>query len=113
MRSTILVVAVALASAYLAFRPVYYIVPFDDGDTRPLALRVPAAYGMSGREVDCEVRATEMRRAPLTRYARCEPVPAWRHWLYVQSIEKRPLGVAIAAGVLDGLPGVFVGQFAP
>ncbi len=103
------VAIVAIAAAYLAFRPVYNLVPFD-GDTRPLALRVPAAYGMSGREMECEIRAAEMRRARLTRDARCVAVPAWRHQLHMRrSVEQRP----IAAAVLDRLAGVLVGEFSP
>lgn len=111
-RRTLIVAVLAIAATYLAFRPIYYIVPFD-GDTRPLALRVPAAYGMSGRQTECEIRAAEMRQRPLTQYARCEPVPAWRHGLNVQSIEQRPIGSVIAAGVFDGLARVFVGEFTP
>ena len=105
-------IAAALLSAFVVFRPVFYLVPFG-GDTRSLTLRMPAAYGMTGREVECEIRAAELRRVELTRYARCESVPTWRHWLNVRSVDKRPIGIAVAAGLLDSLTGVFVGEFTP
>jgi len=79
--------AIVLAGAFwFALSPVYYLAPFAD-DTRPLSLRIPAAYGMSGREVECEIRAAEMRSLRLTANARCVPVAAWRHWLNIREVK--------------------------
>jgi hypothetical protein len=85
MRSTVLLVGLIIV-AWNAFSPVFYLVPYDN-DTRSLILRMPSAYGMSGREFECELRAVEMRQTELLRYARCEAVPAWRHWLHLASVE--------------------------
>ncbi|TIP24262.1 MAG: hypothetical protein E5X67_29900 [Mesorhizobium sp.] len=59
----------------------FYLVPTYEIGLRPFAERMPATFALSGREVECEMRAAELRRAEMTRFAQCQAVPLWRHWL--------------------------------
>lgn len=80
MNLRVVLVIAGVAVLYASIGDRFYLIPTYEIGLRPFADRMPAAYGLTGREVECEIRAADLRRAELTRFAKCEAVPLWRHW---------------------------------
>lgn len=79
-RNAAILAGAAALAVYVSVGDRFYLVPTYEIGMQPFTDRLPAAYGLDGREVECEMRAAELRRADLTRFAKCEAVPLWRHW---------------------------------